>query len=59
MLPWKTSTLIERLYPTSTSTGAVSPITRATDNKTPETMPGIAIGNTIRMMVVHWGTPSA
>ena len=59
MLPWKMSRLIDRLYPTSTSTGAVSPITRAMDNKIPDTMPGIAIGKTIRTMVFHLDTPSA
>ena len=59
MLPLKMSKLMERLYPTSTSTGAVSPMTRAIDNKTPETMPGIAIGKTIRTMVFHLDTPNA
>ena len=36
-----------------------SPITRATASSTPETMPGIAIGKTIRTMVFHFCTPSA
>ncbi|CFS62084.1 Uncharacterised protein [Mycobacterium tuberculosis] len=59
MLPWKTSRLMEWLYPTSTRTGAVSPTTRAMDNKMPDTMPGIAIGATIRTIVFHFGTPNA
>ena len=37
MLPLKMSRLIERLYPTSTNTGAVSPMARATDNTHPAT----------------------
>ena len=39
MLPLKMSKLIERLYPTSTSTGAVSPITLAIARVIGETAP--------------------
>ena len=51
--------LIEEVNPTTSSTGAVSPITRATPSMTPVTMPGSAVGSTTRMIVRHLGTPSA
>ena len=34
-------------------------MTRAIDSKTPEMMPGIATGTTIRMIVFHFGIPKA
>src|SRR5699024_564108 len=41
------------------STGAVSPMTRATARKMPEIMPDSAVGMTMLTMVFHLGTPSA
>ena len=47
------------LLPTTSSTGAVSPITRATASMTPVVMPVDAVGSTTRRIVFHFGTPRA
>ena len=41
------------------SSGAVSPMIRASPNRIPVTMPENAVGSTMRTMVTHLGTPSA
>ena len=45
--------------PTVTSSGAVSPMTRATASVMPDAMPAIAVGMTTLRIVRHFGTPSA
>ena len=47
------------MKPAAISSGAVSPITRATASITPVTMPASAVGSTTLTMVSHFGTPSA
>jgi hypothetical protein len=57
--PWNGSKLIDWLPTATSSTGAVSPAARATASMIPVTMPGSAVGSTIRRIVFHFGIPSA
>ena len=45
--------------PATTSSGAVSPITREIASTTPVTTPPIDVGSTTLTMVRHFGTPRA
>ena len=49
----------ESVLPAITSSGAVSPITRAVASMTPVMMPPIEVGTTTLMIVRHFGTPRA
>ena len=45
--------------PTVTSSGAVSPMTRAMASVMPDVMPAMLVGMTTLRIVRHFGTPSA
>src|SRR5690606_31231179 len=57
--PWNGSLLIALVKKIVSSSGAVSPMTRATASITPVTMPVIAVGRTTKQIVRQRGTPSA
>jgi hypothetical protein len=57
--PWNGLLLMYKLLPTTSSTGAVSPVTRAIASMIPVTIPLAAVGSTTRRIVRHFGTPSA
>src|SRR5690606_14689513 len=57
--PWNGSLLIALVKKIVSSSGAVSPMTRATASITPVTMPVIAVGRTTKRTVRQRGTPRA
>src|SRR4029079_4583977 len=58
-LPENGFVLMKKLLPATSSTGAVSPVTRAIASITPVTMPLDAVGSTMRTIVFHFATPRA